>query len=152
MAEVLKAGTAHVYCTDIADYGYPLDHILDFTSTRNPEFPFDAIITNPPGGKRNRTAESFIDSGLRRIARGGLLALLLSTDFDSAATRRRFFHDCPLFCARIVLTKRIVWFERGDGEREAPKENYAWYVWQRSVLHIQTPPVTLYAPITTDER
>jgi hypothetical protein len=33
MAEVFKAaGAAQVYCTDIADYGYPLDGIHDFRS------------------------------------------------------------------------------------------------------------------------
>ena len=123
MAEVLKvSGAARVYCTDIADYGYPLDEMFDFTSTQNPSISIDAIITNPPGGPRNSTAEAFVEAGLRRITPRGFLALLLPADFDSAVTRRRFFADCPYFCAKIVLTRRIVWFERRDEERPAQRE------------------------------
>jgi hypothetical protein len=147
MAEVLKdSGAAQVYCSDIKDYGYPLDELLDFTSTQSPNVRFDAIITNPPGGSQNRTAESFVESGLRRIAPRGFLALLLPVDFDSAVRRCRFFHDCPRFCAKIVLTRRIVWFERTDGSRAAPKENYAWYCWQCTPLRTRLPPLTVYAP------
>ena len=147
MAEVLKvSGAARVYCTDIADYGYPLDEMFDFTSTQNPSISIDAIITNPPGGPRNSTAEAFVEAGLRRITPRGFLALLLPADFDSAVTRRRFFADCPYFCAKIVLTRRIVWFERRDGERPAPKENHAWYCWQCTPVRICPPPMTRYAP------
>jgi hypothetical protein len=42
--------------------------------------------------------------------------------------------------------KRIVWFERDDGMREAPKKNHAWFVWQRSPLRVRRVPVILYAP------
>src|SRR5262249_35684246 len=73
-------------------------------------------------------------------------ALLLPYDFDSAKTRARYFGDCPHFVAKIALTKRIVWFERNDGIREAPKENSAWFLWQRSPLRLRHPPVILYAP------
>jgi hypothetical protein len=149
MAEVLKASSAEcVYCSDITDRGYPLDAIHDFTSpvSPTPELRFDAIVTNPPGGPRYATAEAFIESGLRHIARGGLLALLLPTDFDSAGRRRPLFRDNPWFCAKIVLTRRIVWFERPDGRREAPKENHAWYCWQRAPLRASRAPLTLYGP------
>jgi hypothetical protein len=121
MAEVLKAAGARVFCTDIADYGYRLDAIFDFTSAdRPPLLDFAGMITNPPGGSRNHLAVKFIEVGLTRIPRGGFLALLLPVDFDSGVTRRRFFYDCPYFTAKIVLTRPIIWFERTDGEREAP--------------------------------
>ena len=48
------------------------------------------------------------------------------------------------------MRKRIVWFERDDGIREAPKENHAWFVWQRSPLRVRQWPVTLYAPATAE--
>jgi hypothetical protein len=147
LAEVLKgSGAARVYCTDIADYGYKLDGILDFTSTENPGISIDAIITNPPGGPRNSTAEAFVEAGLRRIIPRGFLALLLPADFDSAVTRRRFFGDCPHFRAKIVLTRRIVWFERSNGQRAAPKENHAWFCWHCTPIRTCLPPLTLYAP------
>jgi hypothetical protein len=107
---------------------------------------FDIVATNPPGGVGNRTAEAFVAAGLKHIARGGLLALLLPTDFDSGATRRPLFHDCPLFAAKIVLTQRIVWFKRSDGKLEQPKENHAWYIWQKTPLRLRQSPRVLYGP------
>jgi hypothetical protein len=148
MAESLRAAGVRVVCSDIADHGYPLAATLDFTTGQLPPPPFTVIVTNPPGGPGNRTAEAFIATGLAHIERGGnCLALLLPVDFDSAGRRRRFFADCPWFAAKIVLTRRIVWFERHDGVREAPKENHAWFVWQRTTLQVRVPPLTLYAPL-----
>jgi len=71
---------------------------------------------------------------------------LLPCDFDSAKTRVRYFGDCPEFVGKIVLRERIVWFQRSDGVREAPKENSAWFLWERSPLRIRRQPVILYAP------
>jgi len=148
MAEALRLqGCARVYTSDIVDRGTGQDEVLDFLSA-NLERPPDAIITNPPFGQGGRLATQFIEVGLTRIRRyGGLLALLLPVDFDSAKTRARYFGDCPDFVAKIVLRKRIVWFQRDDGNREAPKENSAWFLWQRSLLR-NRPPITLYAPET----
>ena len=91
-------------------------------------------------------AERFIAAGLAHLERGeaAVLALLLPSDFDSAGGRRRFFADCPRFSAKIALTRRIVWFERTDGIREAPKENHAWYMWERADL--PWGPLLLYGP------
>jgi hypothetical protein len=153
MAEVLKAaGAARVYCSDIVDRGYPLDAVHDFTlpSSPAPGSRFDAIITNPPYGVRHATAETFIETGLAHIGRGGTLALLLPCDFDNANGRRRFFADCPHYRGKLVLTKRIVWFDRPDGTREAPKENHAWFIWQCTALRIPAAPVTLYGPAQQD--
>ena len=33
---------------------------------------------------------------------------------------------CPAFARKVVLTKRIVWF---DGPKAAPSFNHAWYIW-----------------------
>jgi hypothetical protein len=76
---------------------------------------------------------------------GGLLALLLPADFDCAARRRALFADCPAFRAKIVLTRRITWFERADRRRAAPKENHAWFIWEWTMLR-GGPPLVLYAP------
>jgi hypothetical protein len=133
MAEVLKAaGAARVYTNDIEDRGYPLDRISDFTAARIPGS-FDAVITNPPqGGRSSILFKRFIATGLDYIAGGGVLALLLPVDFDSGKTRIRFFRDCPQFALKIVLLGRPIWFERRDGEKEQPKENSAWFVWDHA--------------------
>jgi hypothetical protein len=149
MAEALAdSGAARVYCTDIARYdGYPLDEPMDFLSARNPKFGrWDWTVTNPAWGVRNKTAEAFVARGLERLSHGQGLALLLPVDFDSGVTRRKFFHDCPTFIGKIVLTRRAVWFKRSDGIREAPKENVGWYLWSRPVLRVRRPPLILYAP------
>jgi hypothetical protein len=153
LVTVLRDSGARVVTSDIADYGFPLDAMIDFTTGQLPPAPFASIVTNPPGGPRNATAEAFITTGLKHLAHGvPLLALLLPVDFDSAVRRRQWFVDCSWFAAKIVLTRRIVWFPRTDGVRVAPKENHAWFVWQRTALKTRTPPLVLYAPVPSTER
>jgi hypothetical protein len=148
MAEALRlAGCASVYTSDIVDRGNGQDEVLDFLSAQIPKLAhFDLFATNPPFGQGGRLATAFIEAGLRRLPIGGTLALLLPCDFDSAKTRAHYFRDCPHFIGKIVLTQRVVWFERNDGVREAPKENSAWFLWVHSPLRVRRPPVILYAP------
>jgi hypothetical protein len=152
MGEALRsAGCAVVHMSDIADYGNGQDEVLDFLSTRNPKLDrFDATVTNPPFGERGSLATAFIEVGLKRLSPGGLLALLLPCDFDSAKTRTCYFGDCPHFVGKIVLRKRVTWFKRNDGKREAPKENSAWFLWVRSLLRVRHAPMILYSPIPYD--
>src|SRR5262249_38743714 len=148
MAAALRsAGCARVYATDIVDRGGGQDETLDFLSAQSPKVErFDAIVTNPPFSPGGRLATAFIEVGLQRLGTPGLLALLLPSDFDSAKTRSRCFGNSPHFVAKIVLRERVVWFKRTDGVREAPRENSAWFIWQRSPLRLRQPPVILYAP------
>jgi hypothetical protein len=146
MARDLRRHGAVVHATDNVDRGASQDEILDFLSDREPRFTdLTYIITNPPGGSRNATAVKFVERGLAYVARRGVtLALLLPSDFDSGRTRRHLFADCPHFAAAIVLTRRIVWFERRDGKRPAPKENHRWFVWcpdqnGRPAAHLHDP-------------
>jgi hypothetical protein len=147
MAEALKAAGATVFCNDIADRGYPLDAIIDFTNGAKPELAFAGIASNPPLGVQGRLTERFIEAGLHHIGGGGFLALLLSADFYSGKRRLRFFRDCPLFAAKIVLTRRIVWFSNPDPDKERPKENHAWFIWQNPPPG--SAPLILYAPRNT---
>jgi hypothetical protein len=55
-----------------------------------------------------------------------MVAMLLRTDYDHAATRQHLFGGCGQFAKKVVLTKCIVWF---DGPGAAPSFNHAWYVW-----------------------
>jgi hypothetical protein len=132
----------------VVDYGNGQDQTLDFLSGRSPLARFDLIATNPPYGKQAALATAFVEVGLAHIRdnRAGAMALLMLCDFDSGKTRARYFADCPHFVGKIVLTERIVFFKRSDGEREGPKENHAWFLWARSLLRVRRPPVILYAP------
>jgi hypothetical protein len=120
-----------VWCTDIHDYGYPLDQLFDFLTDNASPFAFDYLITNPAYGYRCRYVTPTIEAGLRRLGPNGVMALLLPVDCDSAARRSAYFGSCPHFDFKIVLNERIVWFERPDGERAQPKENHGWFVWRR---------------------
>ena len=150
MAEARKAAGATVYCSDVESRGFPLDALIDFTLASAAPNGFNGtirIISNPAFGRQGRIAERFIAAGLRHTAGGGFLALLLSADFDSAKTRPRFCRDCPLFAAKIVLTRRIVWFSNPDPDKERPKENHAWFIWQNPPPG--SAPLILYAPRNT---
>lgn len=83
----------------------------------------DAIITNPP----YVLAQEFIDHALDlMVPARGFVGMLLRTDFDHAKTRAHLFHGCKAFTKKVVLTKRIIWF---DGPNAAPSFNHAWYLW-----------------------
>jgi hypothetical protein len=129
MAAALETVGATVFATDIEDRGYGA--MFDFVSTLpNPRHPFDGAVTNPPFGSRGKLAEKFIEVGLQRIGAVGFLALLLPNDFDSAVTRYHLFADCAAFAAKIVLTKRVKWFEH-PGTCAQPKENTSWFLWDQ---------------------
>ena len=72
--------------------------------------------------------------------------MLLPANFDCAKERRKYFIDCPHFHCRLALTKRPVWFIRNDGKEEAPKEDIAWFLWQRNLPQKMVPPRLLYGP------
>lgn len=86
-----------------------------------------AIITNPP----YEFATEFCEQALRLMSRwSGVVAMLLRTDFDHAKTRSHLFRDCPAFAKKLVLTKRIVWFEPDSGAKgKSPSFNHAWFIW-----------------------
>lgn len=96
----------------------------------------DAIITNPP----YEHAEQFIDVALSYMERRiGFVSMLLRTDYDHAKTRARLFELHPAFAKKIVLTKRIRWFDGGS----SPSFNHAWFIWDWA--HRGAPTIA-YAP------
>lgn len=99
--------------------------------------PSDAIITNPPYD----SATQFIIRALCLMEPvSGMVAMLLRTDFDHAASRRCLFADCASFCKKIVLTKRIRWIEGSTGQ---PSFNHAWFIWD---WQHKGPPTLAYGP------
>lgn len=118
MLRVLSAAGHNVVGTDIIEG-------VDFLMTDRP--PCSAIITNPPYA----LAQKFIE---RAVSFTPLVAMLLRTDYDHAKTRQHLFGHCPMFAKKLVLTKRIVWFE---SEKAAPSFNHAWYIW--NIQHTGSP-------------
>jgi hypothetical protein len=105
--------------------------------TCDPRPGINAIISNPPYA----AAVTFIERALELTQQTrGLVAMLLRTDFDHAKTRQHLFSGCPAFAKKIVLTRRIVWF---DGPKAAPSFNHAWYSWNH---RHRGPPTLAYAP------
>lgn len=82
-----------------------------------------AVITNPP----YELATEFIERALHRTQHlGGLVAMLLRTDFDHALTRAHLFEKHCAFAKKVVLRRRIRWFENSKG---SPSFNHAWFIW-----------------------
>ena len=129
MADVLR-GDFKVVTSDIVDG-------TDFLATRLPiKSECDAIVTNPP----YEHAEEFIEHALTHEADQGIVAMLLRTDYDHAKGRQHLFGRCKQFAKKLVLTKRIIWFDRPGA---APSFNHAWYVWDWR--HVGSP-VLAYGP------
>jgi hypothetical protein len=83
----------------------------------------DAIITN----SEFRRAGEFAAHAIKLMEpEAGFVAMLLPTEFGHAKTRQHLFGNCPQFCKKIELTKRIVFFDR-PGAR--PSTWHAWGIW-----------------------
>jgi hypothetical protein len=99
----------------------------DFLATVKAPRGVNAIVTNPPFGSGGRLAMRFIEHATTLVP---IVAMLLRVDFDSGRTRVHLFRDNPHFAQKIVLLRRIIWFERENG-REEPSENHAWFLFDR---------------------
>lgn len=116
----------------------------DFLEAKEiPAIGIGAIITNPPYA----LACEFIWQAicLMRVQKpdgnytGGLVAMLLRTDFDHAKSRLHLFERAQ-FSKKVVLTKRIKWFEDSKGQ---PSFNHAWFIWD---WRHSGPPTIAYGP------
>jgi hypothetical protein len=119
-----------------------IDHGYDFLEMGK-MIGCDAIITNPPYA----LAEDFIEHALEMMEPHGLVAMLLRTDYDHAKTRAHLFRDCPVFAKKVVLTRRIVWFEDG---KSSPSFNHAWFIWDWR--HSGPPTIAYDIPAKTEDR
>ena len=129
MVDALAGGGHPAFGTDISGG-------VDFLDDESLCGAADAIITNPP----YTHAQAFIERALKLMEPEGLVAMLLRTDYDHARTRAHLFRDCPAFAKKLVLTKRIVWFDRPGA---APSFNHCWMIWDWT--H-EGPPVLAYGP------
>lgn len=119
-------------------HGSDIDIGKDFlASTKMPDSSCTAIVTNPPYA----LAREFIEHALKLTKPvKGTVAMLLRTDYDHAKSRQHLFGECKQFWMKVVLTKRIQWFEDSKGQ---PSFNHAWFIWQWSG---QEEPRLAYAP------
>ncbi len=116
IVDVLKKhGASSVLATDIVEYDREHDAIIDFLDETDKLSWGGCLITNPPYGKQNRDAVKFAELALQRCS--GIVALLLTANFDFDSTRAHLFQDNPRFRSKIVLM---------DGD------DLAWYVWGAS--------------------
>jgi hypothetical protein len=118
-----------VYSSDlVTDYGTANIDFLETTKEFVQRQSIDGIITNPPFG---RVGAKFMRHAISLLAETpGFVAMLAPLVFDSATLRDDLFGPNSPFDSKVVLTKRIVWFEREEGEDEAaPSSNHAWYIW-----------------------
>ena len=136
MLRVLQERSAFVVGSDI-------DRGDDFLLTGLPVgAAWDAIVTNPP----YEQATAFCEHALRLMEPNrGMVAMLLRTDFDHAKGRSHLFANNPAFAKKVVLTKRIVWFEPEPGAKgKSPSFNHAWFVWD---WRHEGPPIISYGPV-----
>lgn len=135
MATVFRSAGYAVCATDITK-GVKKDFL------KHPPLPLEhkwrgyyGIITNPP----YKQAREFIEHALTCA---DFVAMMLPVNYDCAKTRQHLFGKCHDFDRKIILTKRIVFFERPGA---APSENHAWYIWDRTKTASATP-LLVYAP------
>jgi hypothetical protein len=96
----------------------------------------DCIWSNPPFA----LATEFIEHALQLMEPvGGMVVMLTRATFDSARGRRHLFKDHPAFCKKVVLLKRIVWFEPAIA---SPSVDHSWLIWDHQ--HVG-PPQLAYA-------
>jgi hypothetical protein len=131
MARSLCAGGHRVATSDIHE-----DH-LDFLERGKIYDELNGIVTNPP----YVLAQEFIEHALDLMRPYGFVAMLLRTDFDHAKTRQNLFANHRAFAKKVVLTKRIQWFENSKG---SPSFNHAWFIWD---WDHDGPPTLAYGPL-----
>jgi len=129
MASVLRAAGFDVVGTDIA-----MGHDFLDETQRCRFRAVDGVVTNPPYGRRHTLAVAFVENCMAAMRRDEirLTAMLLPAEFDYSHTKQHLFSECPFFARKLVITRRIVWFQSDDPDkREAPKNNHAWFIWER---------------------
>lgn len=158
MADALVERGYPVFASDIVpDDGKAVQY--DFLGDEMVPCPADTgvIITNPP----YEFAYAFAVRALDLMQpRGGLVAMLLRVDWDSAVGRRLLFADEPGFARKLVLTKRIAWFPplvaapgQAPTRQGSPSENHAWFVWDFGRrMQLGVGPAVSYGPAPTQKR
>jgi hypothetical protein len=151
MSTVLGRRGYEVVSTDIADRGFGTSGV-DFLACHQMPEDCRSLVTNPPygdsglhaGQSRSPAAMlSFLRHALMLTASvQGQLALLVRLQWIAGQRAAEVMSAAP-FTAVIVLTQRILWFERGEDTKPA-QHHHAWVVFDHAHPPGQ-PPAMLYA-------
>ena len=151
MAIVLGRHGYTVVSSDIADRGFGTPGV-DFLACREVPAGCRSLVTNPPygdsglhaGQSRSLTAMlGFLRHALMLTAAvQGQLALLVRLQWIAGQRVAAVMSGAP-FSAVVVLTHRILWFERGEDTKPA-QHHHAWVVFDHAHPPGQ-PPALLYA-------
>lgn len=127
IGRVLEEDGHEVMASDIADRGYGEAGRDFFAATSLPGVA--AIVTNPPYADDVHGVEchaAMVRHALRLMAPiGGLVAMLLPHDFDTASGRYDLLCGPP-FAFRLTALWRPIWIPGTDG---GGRTTSAWHVW-----------------------
>lgn len=140
MAYEIEQRGYKVIRSDIKSYGCK-NTILDFLEVKRLAPHVKTIMTNPPYS--NGMADKFIRHALEltRPVKGRVL-MLLKVKFDCGSTRADIFGNCPAYCAKLILTERML--IPGFKHRAQPMDNHAWYMWDWELPHYDHHPELQY--------
>jgi hypothetical protein len=151
MSTVFGRNGYKVVSTDIVDRGFGTSGV-DFLACRTVPEGCRSLVTNPPygdsgshaGQSRSPTAMlNFLRHALMLTASvQGQLALLVRLQWIAGQRAAEVMSAAP-FAAVVVLTQRILWFERGADTKPA-QHHHAWVVFDHAHPPGQ-PPALLYA-------
>lgn len=151
MSTVLARHGHKVVSTDIADRGFGMSGV-DFLACGAVPKGCRSIVTNPPYGDsgshagQSRSPAAMLDFLRHALALTasvqGQLALLVRLQWIAGKRASRVMSAAP-FAAVVVLTQRILWFERDEDTKPA-QHHHAWVVFDHAHPAGQ-PPAMLYA-------
>jgi hypothetical protein len=126
IVKALRASGRTVHASDIADYGLPGCHIMDYLSA--PKMPAAwvyGVVTNPP----YRRAQAFAGRALAEVP---YVALLLRTNFLMDAERRGRWLDRNEPTRTYYLLPRLPMMHREgyQGKKSSSNTPFTWVVWQ----------------------
>jgi hypothetical protein len=126
IANVLRAHGHTVICSDIADYGFPLDFQRDFLTETTMPAGCGCVLTNPPF----RDIERFVCHAQRLSPKVIILARLAFYESDR---RTPILENCGLarihcFRKRLPMLHRAGW----EGRKANSGMAFCWMVWDRS--------------------
>jgi hypothetical protein len=125
IVNVLSAHGHSVVASDIVDYGFPLDFVADFLTTRQAPDDVELIVTNPPF----QIVNAFVAHALDLCPRVVMLARLafLESERRTSILEKRGLARVHVFRNRLPMMHRDGW----TGPRASGAMAFAWFVWDR---------------------
>jgi hypothetical protein len=125
IVRMLRARGHTVVTSDITDYGFPLDFVVDFLTTVLPPKGCGAIVTNPPFKIITKFARHALDLAPRVF----LLCRLafLETTSRTDILEHRGLARVHVFRRRLPMMHRDGW----NGRRASSAIPFAWFCWDR---------------------